>query len=227
MRASSNKCFSPAQRCKLADAFLWQCSYIRLKLAQLLGQVGVCLIWPARVKWVSTMRACRHRWWLRGLGGLIRRGGADAQPTRVACPLVSRRPGRRPLSRAPNTFSSAILCTKQTERREYGCAAPVQVRGPATWRGGGRVRSRCRFVLPRIHFTPDSRTYLVPLFSKQRCDQSLGGGRHRRGRDRLGARALPLRDGRRPLAALAMGRRVIQTPLSIFCINKCINVLIR
>ena len=34
----------PGRR-KLAHAFLWECSYKRLKLAQLLGQLGVVLTW--------------------------------------------------------------------------------------------------------------------------------------------------------------------------------------
>jgi hypothetical protein len=36
-------CIRLAQRCKLTDAFLWEYSYERLKLAQLLGQHGVFL----------------------------------------------------------------------------------------------------------------------------------------------------------------------------------------
>ena len=35
------------KRCKLAHAFLWECSYKRLKTAQLLGQLGVSLTWAA------------------------------------------------------------------------------------------------------------------------------------------------------------------------------------
>jgi hypothetical protein len=34
-----------AQRCQLAIAFLWEYGYKRLKLAQLLGQLGVFLAW--------------------------------------------------------------------------------------------------------------------------------------------------------------------------------------
>ena len=33
-----------------------------------------------------------------------------------------------------------------------------------------RARSHCRFVLPLIHFTPDSLTYSVPVFLKRQCD---------------------------------------------------------
>jgi hypothetical protein len=33
------------KRCKLAHAFLWKYSYKGLKLAQLLGQLGVFLTW--------------------------------------------------------------------------------------------------------------------------------------------------------------------------------------
>jgi hypothetical protein len=40
-----------------------------------------------------------------------------------------------------------------------------------------RVRSQCRFVLPRIHFIPESLTYSVPLSLKRQCDRTLGGGR--------------------------------------------------
>jgi hypothetical protein len=45
--------------------------------------------------------------------------------------------------------------------------------------GGGaagaaaRARSHCRFVLPLIHFMPDSRAYSLPLFLKRRCDRTL------------------------------------------------------
>ena len=35
------------KRCKLAHAILWEHSYKRLKLAQLLGQLGVFLTWIA------------------------------------------------------------------------------------------------------------------------------------------------------------------------------------
>jgi hypothetical protein len=40
--------------------------------------------------------------------------------------------------------------------------------------GALRARSHCRFVPPLIHFTPDSLTYLVPLFLKRQCDRTLG-----------------------------------------------------
>ena len=33
------------KRCKLSHAFLWECSYKKLKLAQLLGQPGGFLTW--------------------------------------------------------------------------------------------------------------------------------------------------------------------------------------
>ena len=33
------------KRCKLAHAFLWKYSYKRMKLAQLLGQLGVFFTW--------------------------------------------------------------------------------------------------------------------------------------------------------------------------------------
>jgi hypothetical protein len=36
-----------------------------------------------------------------------------------------------------------------------------------------RARSHCRFVLPLIHFIPESLTYSVPLFLKRLCDRSL------------------------------------------------------
>jgi hypothetical protein len=36
--------------------------------------------------------------------------------------------------------------------------------------------AHCRFVLPFIHFIPDSLTYSVPLFLKRQCDRTLGGG---------------------------------------------------
>jgi galactosylceramidase len=40
--------------------------------------------------------------------------------------------------------------------------------------GARRARSHCRFVLPLIHFIPDSLTYSVPLFLKRQCDRTLG-----------------------------------------------------
>jgi uroporphyrinogen-III synthase len=36
-----------------------------------------------------------------------------------------------------------------------------------------RARSHCRFVLPLIHFIPDSLTHSVPLFMKRQCDRIL------------------------------------------------------
>jgi hypothetical protein len=45
--------------------------------------------------------------------------------------------------------------------------------------GRGRARSYCRFLLPLVHFTPDSRTYSVPVFMKRRCDRTPGRGRRR------------------------------------------------
>jgi arylsulfatase A-like enzyme len=40
--------------------------------------------------------------------------------------------------------------------------------------GDIRARSHCRFVLPLIHFIPDSLTYSVALFLKRQCDRTLG-----------------------------------------------------
>jgi hypothetical protein len=40
--------------------------------------------------------------------------------------------------------------------------------------GTARARSHCRFVLPLIHFIPDSLTYSVPLYLKRQCDRTLG-----------------------------------------------------
>ena len=37
-----------------------------------------------------------------------------------------------------------------------------------------RARSHCRFVPPFIRFIPDSLTYSVPLFLKQRCRRTPG-----------------------------------------------------
>jgi hypothetical protein len=42
--------------------------------------------------------------------------------------------------------------------------------------GAGRARSHCRFVLPLIHFRPDSLTYSLPLFLKRQCDRTPGVG---------------------------------------------------
>jgi hypothetical protein len=46
------------RRCKLAHAFLWGDSYKRLKLAQLLGQLGVFLTDGARCEALLTSRPC-------------------------------------------------------------------------------------------------------------------------------------------------------------------------
>jgi hypothetical protein len=37
-----------------------------------------------------------------------------------------------------------------------------------------RAPSHCRFVLPLIHFIPDSPMYSVPLFLKRQCNRTLG-----------------------------------------------------
>jgi hypothetical protein len=42
-RAAARKLLGWPKRCRLAHAFLWEHSYKRLKLAQLLGQLGVFL----------------------------------------------------------------------------------------------------------------------------------------------------------------------------------------
>ena len=42
-----------------------------------------------------------------------------------------------------------------------------------------RARSHCRFVIPLIHFMPDSLTYSVLLYLKRHCDRTAGG--HREG----------------------------------------------
>jgi hypothetical protein len=41
--------------------------------------------------------------------------------------------------------------------------------------GGARARSHCRFVLPPIHFIPDSLTYSVSLSLKRPRDRTPGG----------------------------------------------------
>jgi hypothetical protein len=38
--------------------------------------------------------------------------------------------------------------------------------------GGGRARAHCRFVLPRIHFIPDSLTYSAPPYLRRQCDRT-------------------------------------------------------
>ena len=43
-----------------------------------------------------------------------------------------------------------------------------------TSNGKFRARSHCRFVLPLIHFIPDSLTYSAPEFLKRQCDRTLG-----------------------------------------------------
>jgi hypothetical protein len=53
---------------------------------------------------------------------------------------------------------------------------PLERSGPPHRAGAVRRRaqSHCRFVLPRVHFTPYSLTYSVPLFLKRQCDRTLG-----------------------------------------------------
>jgi hypothetical protein len=48
---------------------------------------------------------------------------------------------------------------------------------PAEGYGSARARSHGRVVPPLIHFTPDSLTYLVPLFLKRRCGRTPGSDR--------------------------------------------------
>ena len=48
------------------------------------------------------------------------------------------------------------------------------------------ARSHCRYVLPRIHFIPESLTYSVPLFLNRQCDRTLG---YQRGLQRRWLRA--------------------------------------
>ena len=38
----------------------------------------------------------------------------------------------------------------------------------------GQARSHCRFVLPPIHFIPDSLTCSVTQFLKRKCDRTIG-----------------------------------------------------
>jgi hypothetical protein len=45
-RLAASKVLSWPKRCKLAHAFQWECSYKRLKLAQLLGRHGALLTLP-------------------------------------------------------------------------------------------------------------------------------------------------------------------------------------
>jgi hypothetical protein len=76
----------------------------------------------------------------------------------------------------------------------------------------------CRFVRPLINFIPDSLTYSVPLFLKRQCDRTLGNSSH------VLCRVVPgsLPDAAVPgstTVAFAMSRRVIQTPLCIFCME--------
>jgi hypothetical protein len=71
---------------------------------------------------------------------------------------------------------------------------------PPPW-GGHWARSRCRFVLPLIHFMPDSLTYSVPLCLKRQCDRTLGGQPHQSaGCSCGGAEAEAAGRGRRPRA---------------------------
>jgi hypothetical protein len=86
----------------------------------------------------------------------------------------------------PGTVLAAGRCawTARRASRPSGCrrragrggaaAAWLRTRtrcAPARRRPAFRARSQCRFVLPFIHFTPDSLTYSVPLFLKRQCDR--------------------------------------------------------
>ena len=84
-----------------------------------------------------------------------------------------------------------------------GCTADLEEREVRH-----RVRSRCRFVLPRIHFMRDPLTCSVPLYLKRRCDRTLGQARHLAAPLRCGPlRCGPLRCGLLHLAAaLRCGR---------------------
>ena len=53
-------------------------------------------------------------------------------------------------------------------------------------RGAARARPYCRFVRPRIHFIPDSRTHSVVPFLKRQCDRYLGAAQELDGRLPLG-----------------------------------------
>ena len=46
--------------------------------------------------------------------------------------------------------------------------------------GKPRARSRCRFVLPLIHFIPDPRTDWVSPFLKRQCNRTLGKPKSKR-----------------------------------------------
>jgi hypothetical protein len=56
----------------------------------------------------------------------------------------------------------------QKECRDLG--RPV----PGFLLGKEGARSYCRFVLPLIHFIPESLTYSVPIFLKRQCDRTPG-----------------------------------------------------
>jgi hypothetical protein len=62
--------------------------------------------------------------------------------------------------------------------------AGLQRGRPRAHRGAVGARSRCRLVLPLIHFIPYSLIYSVPLFLKRQCDRTLGALRQRRQEER-------------------------------------------
>jgi hypothetical protein len=57
----------------------------------------------------------------------------------------------------------------------------TRIRTAATAGARGRPRSRCRFVLPLVHFIPGLLRDSVPLFLMRQCDRTLARARDRAG----------------------------------------------
>ena len=57
--------------------------------------------------------------------------------------------------------------TEPVEKGYWIDVESMRVAGNVDAKGETRARSHCRFVRPLIRFTPDSRTYSVPLFLKR------------------------------------------------------------
>ena len=95
--------------------------------------------------------------------GVSRRG----QPRSAVWPRAQWSGVRGPRS-GPGRLST--LSVYHSKSGLYGVVAPE-----------ARARSHYRFVLPLIHFTPESLMYLVSPFLKRQCDRTLGRAARTRG----------------------------------------------
>ena len=100
-------------------------------------------------------------------------------------------------------FRATVRRVASWNKRELHYLNLIEENCRAGWRT--RARSHCRFVLPLIHFIPDSLRYSVPLFLKRQCDRTLWRtGRPECLSPRLRARCLNAR-GTKPPARPAGG----------------------